>query len=123
MSPANISRTEVSSVAMQFDEVLRTWKEFFEREGIRYAVAGGNALQAWGHARPTYDIDFVIDGRERRRVIRHAESLGYKTTYESEGYSNHDHPTLPGLDHARVREYFSQHGLWKIYDEIERERH
>jgi len=29
---------------MQFDEVLRTFAEFFEREGIRYAVAGGLAI-------------------------------------------------------------------------------
>lgn len=29
--------------------------------------------------------------------------------------------TLPGIDRARVREYFSQHGLVKIYDELEKE--
>jgi hypothetical protein len=27
--------------AMQFDEVLRTFSAFFEREGVRYAVAEG----------------------------------------------------------------------------------
>ena len=175
---------------MRFDEVLRTWSAFFEREEIRYALAGGNALVAWGHDRPTHDADFAVDGAHRDRVIAHAESLGYRTTFVSEGYSNHHHPEadfghvdflyiygvtadtlldgaprantfgvdlpvlrpehliamkvramknrpmrvlidtpdiayllgLPGVDHARVREYFSQHGLLKIYDELEKER-
>jgi hypothetical protein len=31
--------------------------------------------------------------------------------------------SLPGLDRERVREYFSQHGLLKIYDELEKDRH
>jgi Nucleotidyl transferase of unknown function (DUF2204) len=175
---------------MQFDEVLRTWKAFFEREGIRYALAGGNAILAWGHQRPTHDVDFVVDGVHSARVIRHAESLGYETTFVSEGFSNHhatatslghvdflyvyadtadalftaaerlqtmgvelpvlrpehliamkvramkhspmrvliDAPdiayllTLPEIDRERVREYFTQHGLLKIYDELEKDR-
>lgn len=36
---------------MQFENVLRTWKAFFEREGIRYAVIGGLAMSAWGSPR------------------------------------------------------------------------
>lgn len=175
---------------MQFDEVLRIFAEFFEREGIRYAVAGGAALVAWGHTRPTHDIDFVVDGTESERVMAYAESLGYATTFASEGFSNHHHqnasmghvdllyvygPTadtlfagvslrnamgidlpvlrpehliamkvramknqpmrvlidapdiayllsVPGVDRNRVREYFSQHGLLKIYDELEKEQ-
>lgn len=176
---------------MQFDEVLRTWIAWFETQGIAYALAGGNALRAWGHTRVTYDVDFVVDGKERARAVAFAESLGYETTFESAGYSNHYHrdaalghvdliyvygPTaeqvfagavvrdlaglslpvvrpehliamkvramkssamrvlidapdiafllsLPGLDRARVREYFTQHGLLKIYDELEKDRH
>src|SRR5262249_46708902 len=38
---------------MQFDEVLRTFGEFFEREKIPYAVIGGLAMQAWG--RPLHE--------------------------------------------------------------------
>lgn len=30
--------------------------------------------------------------------------------------------SLPGLDRDRVREYFSEHGLLKIYDELEKGR-
>jgi hypothetical protein len=175
---------------MQFDEVLRAWSTFFEGEGIRYALAGGNALVAWGNDRPTHDADFAVDGGHRERVILHAESLGYETTFVSEGFSNHHHPSadlghvdflylygitadtlfgeatrratfglqlpvlrpehliamkvramknrpmrvlidspdiayllgLPGIDRERVREYFAQQGLLKIYDELEKER-
>ncbi|HET7435376.1 MAG TPA: hypothetical protein VFN10_11775 [Thermoanaerobaculia bacterium] len=78
---------------MQFDEVLRTFRGFFEREGIRYALAGGLALQAWGHSRTTHDADFVIDGSNRQRVIDFTESLGYRTSHISDGYSNHRHST------------------------------
>ena len=77
---------------MQFDEVLRTFSEFFEREGIRYAVAGGLAIHAWGRSRTTQDIDFAIDGAAQLRAIRFAESIGYQTLHASEGYSNHEHP-------------------------------
>lgn len=78
---------------MQFDEVLRTFAEFFEREGIRYAVAGGLAIHAWGHSRTTYDIDFAVDGAEKERILEFVELIGYRTLHISEGYSNHDHPT------------------------------
>ena len=175
---------------MQFEEVLRTFSEFFEREGMTFALAGGNALRAWGHQRLTYDVDFVVNGSDRRRVIAFAESLGYTTTHESPAFSNHHHAdhafghvdfmyvygntaeqvfagvvkltlgnvelpvvrpehliamkvramksepmrvlidapdiafllSLPGLDRERVREYFSEHGLLKIYDELEKDR-
>lgn len=37
---------------MQFEDVLRTFVGFFDRESIPYALAGGLALVAWGHSRP-----------------------------------------------------------------------
>jgi hypothetical protein len=77
---------------VQFDEVLRTFSSFFEREGIRYAIAGGLAIHAWGYSRTTQDIDFMVDGAVRERVIAFAESIGYRTLHVSEGFSNHDHP-------------------------------
>lgn len=175
---------------MEFTRVLEAFSGFFEREDIRYALAGGLALQAWGHTRTTHDADFVVPGAERERVIAYAESIGYRTTFMSEGYSNHRHPdpafgdvdflyvygataeqvftessprnavgvtvpvtkpehliamkvramknaprrvlidapdiefllSLPNLDRARVRAYFDQHGLLKIYDELEKQR-
>jgi hypothetical protein len=182
---------EGSSVAMQFDEVLRTFSRFFEDEGIRYALIGGLAVHAWGYSRATQDIDFVVDGSNRSRAIAFAESLGYETTYQSPGFSNHYHRTesfghidfmyvydrtaeqvfaeattrfaienlaapvasaehviamkvtamkdsphrvlgdsrdvafllaLPHIDRKRVRNYFEQAGLLKMYDDLENER-
>jgi len=77
---------------MRFDEVLRTFGEFFEREGVRWAVGGGLAMHAWGYSRSTNDIDFIVDGAARAKVIAFAESLGYETYYASEGFSNHANP-------------------------------
>jgi hypothetical protein len=77
--------------AMQFDLVLRTFIDFFEREKIRYAVIGGLAVHAWGRVRPTNDADFAVSSSDRQYVIEFAESLGYATTNSSEGYSNHQH--------------------------------
>jgi Nucleotidyl transferase AbiEii toxin, Type IV TA system len=82
--------SEVSSAAMQFDEVLRTWKGFFEREGVRYALIGGLAMRAWGSARTTHDVDFVVDSAARDRVVSFAEEQGFKTIHMSEAYSNHE---------------------------------
>jgi hypothetical protein len=77
--------------AMRFDEVLRTFADFFEREGIRYAVAGGLAIHAWGRSRTTQDLDFVVDGSAQAKIIAFAESIGYRTLHVSDGYSNHHH--------------------------------
>jgi predicted nucleotidyltransferase len=78
---------------MRFSEVLTTFAEFLDREQIPWAIAGGLAVAAWGYQRATHDIDFVIAGADRERVTAFAESLGYETTYASEGFSNHIHPS------------------------------
>jgi len=67
---------------MRFDEVLRTFGEFFEREGVRWA-------------RPTGDIDFIIDRVARAKVIKFAKSAGYEVHDASEGVSMH-HNSAPG---------------------------
>jgi hypothetical protein len=89
MSPANRIRGILGRV--RFDEVLRTFAGFFEKEGIRWALAGGLAMGAWGHPRGTHDIDFLVSGNDRDRVIGFAESIGYETLFISEGFSNHAH--------------------------------
>jgi hypothetical protein len=77
---------------MQFDEVLRTWKAFFEREGVRYVVIGGLAVRVWGRARFTNDVDLAVTRSDAARVVAHAEDLGYETLFVSTAYSNHLHP-------------------------------
>ena len=78
---------------MRFDEVLRTFAEFFDKEGIRWALAGGLAMGAWGHSRGTRDADFLVSIEHRERIVKFAESLGYETLFVSDGYSNHLHPS------------------------------
>lgn len=76
---------------MQFDAVLRRFSEFFEREGTRYCVVGGLAMQAWGHSRFTKDVDLAVARSDQARVIAFAESIGYESFFVSAGFSNHDH--------------------------------
>jgi hypothetical protein len=78
---------------MRFDAVLRTFTDFFESEGMRYAVIGGLAVHAWGLSRNTQDVDFAVDLSVREQLIAFIESLGYRTLHASEGYSNHEHPS------------------------------
>jgi len=74
---------------MEFDLVLRTFIEFFEREEIPYAVIGGVAVHAWGRLRSTKDIDFAVPLSDQKRIIAYAEQLGYETLNITSGYSNH----------------------------------
>ena len=62
---------------MQFDRVLTTFAEFFERERIRYALIGGLAVHAWGRVRPTVDVGFAVDADRASDVQAFAESLGF----------------------------------------------
>lgn len=76
---------------MRFAEVLATFSGFFDREGLRYALIGGLAMQAFGYSRFTRDIDFVTEERSRDQIVTFTESLGYETLHVSAGYSNHLH--------------------------------
>lgn len=90
---------------MQFDRVLTTFAEFFERERIRYALIGGLAVHAWGRVRPTVDVDFAVDADRAGDVLAFAESLGFATRYTSDAFSNHEHtdPDWGSLDFMYLR--------------------
>jgi hypothetical protein len=85
---------------MDFARVIRIFAEFFEREGIRYAVVGGLAVHAYGRLRPTKDADFAIDRANAPRVVAFSESIGYETLHIGSGFSNHAHsdPALGRVD-------------------------
>jgi hypothetical protein len=85
---------------MRFDEVLRTFTDFFDREGIRFAVVGGLAIHVWGGSRFTKDVDLVVERSDRERVIAFAESRGYETLHVNDAFSNHAHadPDLGRVD-------------------------
>lgn len=76
---------------MQFDEVVKTFARYFDREEIPFAVIGGLAIQAWGHSRFTRDLDIVVPRSAQERIITFAEEKGYETLYSSDGFSNHLH--------------------------------
>jgi len=81
---------------MKFKEIFQLLVEFFEREGIDYALIGAFALKAYGYMRATQDIDFIVRHEDRTKIVANLESLGFETSYSSTGYSNHVHP-LSGL--------------------------
>jgi hypothetical protein len=103
---------------VQFDAVLRTFTEFFEREGIRYAIIGGVAVTAWGRSRSTKDLDFAVALRDQSRVVAFAESVGYETLQVTSAFSNHAHP-----DGARGRVdfmYLNERTANRVFDKASR---
>lgn len=78
--------------AVNFSNVIGEIAGFLQRENARFALAGAFALQAYGLARATSDVDFVTEAAVRDRLVAFLESLGYETLHASSGYSNHLHP-------------------------------
>lgn len=77
---------------MNFGAVLEILSEFFEENGVLYAVVGGVAIAAYGLPRTTVDLDFAVESRAQDDLVRFLESRGYETLHRSTGYSNHKHP-------------------------------
>jgi hypothetical protein len=77
--------------ALDFGRVLDTLGSFFDRSGVRYALAGAFALHAYGLSRGTFDLDFVVPAEAQPGLVTFLESLGYETLHRSAGYSNHLH--------------------------------
>ena len=64
---------------------------FLDARGIRWALIGGLAMQAYGLSRATQDVDLVLEAAARDAVVAFMESLGYETLHVSAGFSNHLH--------------------------------
>lgn len=77
---------------MNFGAVLKTVSNFLQDRGFRHAMIGGVALAAYGLARSTLDLDFVVESSAENELIHFMESAGYETLFRSQGYSNHLHP-------------------------------
>jgi hypothetical protein len=76
---------------VDFETVLLTFVDRLEKEEIRCVIVGGLAVHAWGRSRPTRDADFAVDREHQQRVIALSESLGYRTVFASDAFSNHEH--------------------------------
>lgn len=72
-----------------YGTVLRELIPFFEQEKIRFALAGGFALQALGRTRLTFDLDLIVPADVQERIVGHMEGIGFETLRVSVGYSNH----------------------------------
>ncbi len=103
---------------MNFRKVFETLVSFFEKKDIDYALIGAFALMAYGYARFTRDVDFIVRKEDKGQIIAFIESLGYETVYVSEGFSNHVHPisSLGRIDFL----YISESTAHKIFSEVRR---
>ncbi len=90
---------------MEFKKIFRLLIEFFEKEQVQYALVGAFALMAYGYARATQDVDFIMRLTDRDKVIQFLENFGYETIYKSTGYSNHIHkmPQLGRIDFIYIK--------------------
>lgn len=79
---------------MNFARVLAAVSDFLDEKSYRHALIGGVALAAYGFARTTLDLDFVLEAEAEEDVIRFLEARGYQTLRRSSGYSSHAHPDL-----------------------------
>ena len=68
---------------MDFRVVLQLITEEFSRQGIRYAVIGGFALGAWGVARTTIDLDFLLHRDDWEKVDALLKANGYECVHKS----------------------------------------
>jgi hypothetical protein len=77
---------------MNLKSIIEHLLQFFQQEGIDYALIGAFALKAYGYPRATQDVDFLLRIEDQQKTIGHLESLGYETLYRSRGFSHHLHP-------------------------------
>lgn len=66
----------------------------------RWAVIGGMAMNAYGHARTTLDFDFAAEESVRKALLLRLAAEGFEILNDVEGFSNllHADPTLGRLD-------------------------
>jgi predicted nucleotidyltransferase len=76
---------------LDFARVLDAVAVFLEEGGFPFAVCGAFALQAYGLARATQDLDFVVPLEAQEQLVAFMESRGYETLHRSRGFSNHLH--------------------------------
>ena len=72
---------------MDFKTVTENLLSTFEVEGVRYALIGGFAMGAWGIARSTVDMDFLIHKNDMQIVHRILTGMGYECRYQTENVS------------------------------------
>ncbi len=77
---------------MDFRLVLTKLLTAFSGNNIRYALIGGFALGAWGVARGTADIDFLVNREDMEKVDAIMDGLGYECRYRTENVTQYVSP-------------------------------
>ena len=77
---------------MDFEQVLKTLLEGFDRFRIRYAVCGGFALGVLGVPRATADLDLLVHQDDLETLHGCLAGLGYARKAQTENVSQYIHP-------------------------------
>lgn len=77
---------------MDFKAVLKELLTSFDRQNVRYALIGGLAMGAWGVARGTVDIDFLVRRDDMNKVDLIMFGFGYECRHRSENVSQYVSP-------------------------------
>lgn len=65
-----------------FSELLRV----SEAESLSFLIVGGNAVNAYGYQRTTFDIDVAVPDDQARSWRRQLESMGYEMFFGTEAF-------------------------------------
>ncbi|HQQ78222.1 MAG TPA: hypothetical protein PLB01_12785 [Thermoanaerobaculia bacterium] len=78
--------------------------------GARWAVIGGVAMNAYGHARTTFDFDVASEARLREDLLRRLQTEGFRLLNDVPAFSNlfHDDRDLGRLDFLWLDEKTSE---------------
>jgi hypothetical protein len=64
---------------VDYVRVLRLVAAMLAELGAPFAVAGGWAMNSYGRARATFDLDLVVPREIQDRLVERLEALGYET--------------------------------------------
>jgi hypothetical protein len=77
---------------MDAEKVLGLVEAACREVGTRWAVIGGMAMNAYGHARTTLDFDIAAEERFRASLVSRLADRGFETLNDVEGFTNLKHP-------------------------------
>ncbi len=85
---------------MDLRRVFGIVKVACEAAGARWAVIGGVAMNAYGHARNTFDVDIVAESVYRVGILDGCAKSGFRVLHDVPAFSNllHDDRDLGRLD-------------------------
>lgn len=69
---------------MSLIQGVQTFAAALEKRNIRYGVIGGLAVFAYGGQRTTFDVDFLIHGKDKLEVKKIAEEMSLTVVNEND---------------------------------------